>query len=297
MPNNNLENILSSSAIPDDISKEILKSILGVINYTPKIGIMGKSGAGKSTLINSLVGKEICKTGSVGGCTRDTQEIMVPCGSRKLCFIDFPGVAENMDRNREYANLYSENIKNLDIILWVIKVDDRANKDDEEFYNWLIQYYKKERILFVLSQCDKADPSRDFNYSLYRPGDKQKVIIEQNQQRIMNSFHVSSNMVIPVACSFYDNKFDRYNIDLLLLRIIKTVPKEARSSLLSSVDKDNVSSAAKEDAQSSFKSVVEDIINTVIDYAPIPQVAKGPLKKVVSYVTEKIEGLWDSIFG
>ncbi|MDP8034359.1 50S ribosome-binding GTPase [Pasteurella atlantica] len=293
--NETLDKLLES--LPSEFQEAIKSKLEETIYYTPTIGIMGKSGAGKSSLINSIVGQKICETSGAAGCTREDKEIIVPVGNRELKFVDFPGVAENNHRNSEYTQMYADRLKDLDIILWVIKVDDRANVNDEQFYNWLTKYYKKEQILFVLSQVDKAEPSRGWNYDAYQPSEQQLKIIDENKRRIEIDFDVSPNLVIPVACDYYENKFDRYNIETLISRIIKQVPKEAKSSLLSSIDKKNVSTEAKKDAKSGFRSVVEDIIDVVIDYIPVPTPVKTVARAAKEWVAEKAEAVWDWFFG
>ena len=283
--------------LPGAIIQSVKKSLTDVINYTPKIGVMGKSGAGKSSLINAIVGKPVCKTGGVGGCTREFQEEVISMGSRSLVFMDLPGVAENQARNKEYAQLYQEKIADLDLILWVIKVDDRANKDDEAFYNWLTKQYKKERILFVLSQCDKAEPSRDFNYKAFKPSSKQQDTINQNHLRISRDFRVPADDVLPVACDFYEGKFDRWNVDELFTRIIQKIPSEAKSSLIAQADKSIVTEKTKEAAKDDFEETVESIIDVAIDYAPLPQPIKTLAKATKKVIAKAARKAWDFLFG
>ncbi|WP_439241160.1 GTPase family protein [Lonepinella sp. BR2474] len=287
------------SKMPIDV-RELMKTHLEkTIFYTPRVGIMGKSGAGKSTLANSLVGKRVFKTGGVGGCTRSFQEEKLAIGSREIAFVDLPGIAENKERHEEYLQLYEDKIKDLDIILWVIKVDDRANVDDERFYEWLIQKYKKEQIIFVLSQSDKAEPTRGWNYETYQPSDKQLDIISQNQARISDAFNIDSDDVVPVACEFIEDecKFDRYNIDKLVTKIVNKVPQNAKSSLLASVDKDNQTTEAKSDAQDAFGNIVENVIDTALDVLPIPTPVKTVIKSVKKDIVKVVKGLWNTFFG
>lgn len=284
------------SGLPMEVRDEVKNRLQGVINYTPRVGIMGKSGAGKSSLINGLVGKNVCETGGVGGCTRDKKDIAVQMGSREIIFTDFPGVAENSERDKEYSKMYEENLNELDIILWVIKVDDRANSNDEAFYEWLTQHYKKEQILFVLSQSDKAEPTREFNYKAYEPSNNQLVKIQQNQMRLSSDFNVPIDSVIPVACEYYNGKFERYNFDILVNRIIQQIPNEAKSSMLSTMDKSNRSKEAKDEAKESFANLIAVALDAAIDYLPIPTPMKTVARAARDFAVSGAKKVWSWIF-
>lgn len=293
--NQTLDSILDK--LPEEIRRDLKSRLDSAIYYTPKIGIMGKSGAGKSSLINAIIGQPLCQTGGVGGCTRAFQEERLKIGNREIVFMDLPGVAENSARHEEYQRLYAEKLADLDLILWVIKVDDRANKNDEEFYRDLIKFYRKDRVLFVLSQCDKAEPSRDWDYLNYRPSNRQLEIITANQHRLASDFHVSTSSVIPVACDYYQGKFDRYNIELLVKAIIQAVPNEAKSSLYATVDKDTITSETRKEAKGGFETFVKEALDIVIDMAPIPAQLKSVARKAKDWVVEKASSLWDTLFG
>lgn len=298
MSNSQVNQALDSllDKLPAEIRGELKAKLESAINYVPKIGIMGKSGAGKSSLINAIIGQKVCETGGVGGCTRAFQEERLKIGSREIVFMDLPGVAESSQRHEEYQKLYAEKLPDLDVILWVIKVDDRANKNDEEFYQDLIKFYRKERVLFVLSQCDKAEPSRDWDYQNYRPSEKQLQIIEANKDRVARDFDVPPSRVVPVACDFYEGKFDRYNIEQLVKVIIQSVPDEAKSSMYASVDRANISLETKKEAKGGFEKFVSEALDVAIDYAPIPAPVKKLARKAKDWVVEKISSFFDSWF-
>lgn len=295
----NNEQILDEwlAKLPEELRQEVKSRLLKSINYVPKIGIMGKSGAGKSTLINTILEKNACQTGGVGGCTRAFQEEEILINGHKIIFMDLPGVAENSARHSEYSELYAKKIKDLDLILWVIKVDDRANKNDEEFYKELIQYYDKSRILFVLSQCDKAEPSRDFDWNQFQPSERQLTIIEQNQQRVARDFNVSKEDVLTIACDFYEGKFNNWNIPKLITRIIAKVPSEAKSPILRAVPESNKTLESKKEAKSAFRTMVDEIFDVVVDVLPIPAPVRTIAKKAKDVIVDAAEKVWDFFFG
>lgn len=189
-----------------------------------KIGVMGKSGAGKSTFINSLCQKYVCETGGAGGVTREVQLIQGKMGEMNVSLFDFPGIAENQKWGDDYLKLYEESLGDLDLIFWLVKIDDRANLEDEEFYQKHIKNSNLERkFIFILSQSDKAEPNREWSYSRFEPSTKQKETILRNRCRIYRQFNEPRpSEIIPLASSFEkeNNHLQTYNFDAIFETIV-----------------------------------------------------------------------------
>jgi len=120
---------------PQSLRESLVNKISEAIDYEPVIGVMGKTGAGKSSVCNALFQGEVCAVSDVEACTREAQALRIRFGKRSLKIIDIPGVGENARRDKEYEDLYRTLLPSLDLILWVIKGDDRAFSADEHFYN------------------------------------------------------------------------------------------------------------------------------------------------------------------
>ena len=183
-----------------------------------KIGVMGKSGAGKSTFINSLCQAAVCETGGSGGVTRSLQKITGQLGEMNVEIFDFPGIAENQKWDKQYLDLYKDHLEKLDLIFWTIKLDDRALMEDEQFFSTHISYSLKEKFIFILSQSDKAEPTREWNNYSFSPSERQKDRINRNHVRIAMDFGAEYNNIIPVASSYTKNETDIkvYNFDSVL---------------------------------------------------------------------------------
>lgn len=148
--------------LPHTLRQLILERIQNLTHYEPVIGIMGKSGAGKSSLCNELFRGEVSPVSDVNACTRDVLRFRLRSGRHSLVIVDLPGVGENGQRDHEYRALYRRMLPELDLVLWVIKVDDRALSVDEQFWRGVMQPYQRQ-VLFVINQADKIEPCHEWD--------------------------------------------------------------------------------------------------------------------------------------
>jgi len=160
-------------------AREKFKSGLDkAFSYEPKVAIFGKTGVGKSSLTNALFGQDACKISDVEACTRDPQEVFMKLNgaSKGIKLLDVPGIGESAERDKEYFRLYAEILKEADMVLWVLKGDDRTFTSDEEFYTTCMKPYKDKGKPFAVAvnQVDKIEPFREWDEANCKPGSTQE---------------------------------------------------------------------------------------------------------------------------
>lgn len=165
------------SAFPNSLQTLFFNKLNQLINYSPTIGLMGKTGAGKSSLINALFQSPLSPVNDVSGCTRQAQYFSITMSNHTLTFIDLPGVGESLERDKEYHQLYHNLLPELDLIIWVLKADDRAWSSDEQCYRFLTEQcgYQPSRFLFVLNQADKIEPCRQWDEQRHQPSPELRI--------------------------------------------------------------------------------------------------------------------------
>ena len=202
----------------------ISKKVNAILSYEPVVGVFGKTGVGKSSLCNALFGKDICPIDDIMACTRSPKAILLGLGQKGIKLVDVPGVGENRLRDEEYAKLYSKLLPHLDLVLWIIKADDRAMTSDETFYKNIVKPHISEgkAFFFVLNQVDKVEPFREWDIQRQKPGAKQFLNIHKRIEHLSSFFEIASSKIIPVSAN------RKYNLIELVDEIVFSLPKEKK---------------------------------------------------------------------
>ncbi len=243
--------------------EQINKKMSQILNYTPTIGIFGKTGVGKSSLCNALFGADICQISDVAACTRDTQEVLLNMGDKGIKLIDVPGVGESADRDGEYGKLYASLLPNLDLVLWLIKSDDRALASDENFYKNVVKPHLDEGkpFFFVLNQVDKIEPFREWDEEKHEPGPRQFQNIHRKIDDVAKFFNVASSKIIPVSAN------EKYNLIKLVDEFVRALPREKKITVFRAVNEDFQSKATGEHVKKSFLEILGEVACNIIDGA------------------------------
>lgn len=243
--------------------KRITEKINQVLSYEPKIGIFGKTGAGKSSLCNALFGQNVALISDIQACTRNPQEILLGIGSKGIKLIDMPGVGESKDRDQEYAKLYAELIPELDVVLWLLKGDDRAFSTDETFYKQIVKPHlaQGKPFFIVVNQVDKIEPFREWNIKTHQPGARQLQNINSKVSAVSGFFELPESKIIPVSAA------EQYNLVHLVDEIVFALPKDKQITFVENVEDDKRSEQAKNSAEKGFWETVGEFVVDVIPSA------------------------------
>lgn len=243
------------SCLPGVLSDALVERLLRCVHYEPVIGIMGKSGAGKSSLCNTLFSPPPAMVDPVRGCTRHVHRYQVTRGPRTLHIADFPGIAETPEPDRQYRRLYRAWVPKLDLIIWALKADDRAWKDDLRCYRELLsQGAAPERFLFVLTQADKMEPCREWDNANHQPSPRQAENLRAKTE-LATTLFTTVHPVIAVSAA------ENYNLEQWTEALIRALPVSSCSAVSRHLNPGLRTENVQETAREGFVSVAGAIFD------------------------------------
>lgn len=275
----------SLSGLPQWVTERILQQINQLTNYEPVIGIMGKTGAGKSSLCNALFAGEVSPVSDVAACTREPLRFRLQVGERVMTLVDLPGVGESNARDAEYASLYRQQLPRLDLVLWLIKADDRALAVDEHFYRQVIGEAYRHKVLFVISQSDKTEPTSG-NGQL-------STAQKQNISRKISLLHELFQPVHPVCAV---SVRARWGLRMMAERMIRCLPREASSPVVAQLQSPFRTTAVQEKARNDFGETVGAVLDTVSAFPLIPAPVRSVIQAVRNTVVSVARAVWNFFF-
>ncbi|WP_174507750.1 GTPase family protein [Klebsiella oxytoca] len=276
------------ASLPHAIGKHIFDHIQKLTHYEPVIGIMGKTGAGKSSLCNALFQSEVTPISDINACTRDVLRFRLRSAHHYLTLVDLPGVGESEQRDREYESLYRHILPELDLILWIIKADDRAFSVDERFYREVMTGYQ-QRILFIVNQADKIEPSHEWYIIGNAPSPNQSVNIEAKLESIRQLFSPHN----PV-CAVSARK--EWNLLSMVEMMMRCLPDRATSPVVTQLHGRLCTEPVKSQARDSFGEAVSRVFDTAESSSLLPAPLKTVIRTVRDAVVSVARAVWDWIF-
>lgn len=276
------------SSLPNAIGGQILKHIHKLAHHEPVIGIMGKTGAGKSSLCNELFRGEISPVSDVNACTRDVLRFRLRSGDRSLVIVDLPGVGESEQRDHEYTALYRRILPGMDLVLWVIKADDRALSVDELFWHRVMKNHRQQ-VLFVINQADKMEPSHGWDAAIGTPSVQQRANLRAKQAAVTAMFKPHHPVCVVSALS-------GWGIEEMVATMMRCLPDRAASPLATQLHGRLCTEPVKKQARDSFSHAVGRGFDSVESSLQLPAPVRALIRTVRETVVSVARAVWDWIF-
>lgn len=278
------------SLLPEQLSRAVLNRIRQCIHYEPVIGIMGKTGVGKSSLCNALFQQPLSPVSNVAGCTRQPLRFTLEAGGRCMTLVDLPGAGESQQRDREYRQLYSDLLPELDLILWVMKADDRACTTDESFHHFLLKCgVSPGSIVFVINQADKAEPSLEWDREACQPSTEQLLTLTARSAAVSRQFST------PYPVHTVSAKTG-YNLARLVETMIFALPPEASSGVFRQVREEHRTAEAESTARKDFSELLGELFSRIVEAIPVPKVVRDSLNALKEGLVSAASALWHYFF-
>ncbi|EES0775613.1 GTPase family protein [Escherichia coli] len=276
------------ASLPNTLRQLILERIQNLTHYEPVIGIMGKSGAGKSSLCNELFRGEVSPVSDVNACTRDILRFRLHSGRHSMVIVDLPGVGESGLRDHEYRDLYRRILPELDLVMWVIKADDRALSVDEQFWHGVMKAHQQQ-VLFVINQADKIEPSHEWDTSNNTPSARQRANLQEKRATISALFNPHHPICMVSACS-------GWGIEEMVATMMHCLPDRAASPLVTQLHERLCTESVKSQARDGFSKAVERAFDTAESSSFLPSTLKTVIRTVRDTVVSAARAVWDWIF-
>lgn len=280
----------SLSRLPGVLSEAMVERLLQCVHYEPMIGIMGKSGAGKSSLCNTLFSPPPASVDPVRGCTRRVHRYQVHRGPRTLHIADFPGIAETPEPDRQYRRLYRAWAPKLDLIVWALKADERAWKDDLRCYCELLDAgAEPEHFLVVLTQADKMEPCREWDTSGHQPSPRQLENLRVKTELAATLF-AAVHPVIAVSAA------ENYHLEQWAEALIKALPVSSSSAVSRHLSPQVCTEHVRETAREGFVSAAGTIFDEAASVLQTSGRLVCQLKRLRRRFLAVIRAVWHLLF-
>ncbi|MBD8636575.1 GTPase [Stenotrophomonas sp. CFBP 13725] len=275
----------------DEQVRQLRSAVSGIVNVKLRVGVFGQTGMGKSSLCNALFGAEISKVGHGGSVTRQHKEADVDLGNGSgITLVDFPGLGEDEDRDEEYKALYRQEMPKMDLILWLLAVNDRKNKDDIIAHDEIVRPLAKANaipVIFVANKADAAHPLGDWNLENNRPSARQQRSIDaavrgsedENgsfSKGFVQKFSVDASEICVVSVD------KGYGLVRLVETIVRSLPAEKKFGIVREAKRETVSEEAKKEAKEGLFETIKREVTRVVKEA-LPVLAAAAAKKLLDY--------------
>lgn len=197
-------------------------------------------------------------------------------------------VGENGRRDHEYRALYRRMLPELDLVLWVIKADDRALTVDEQFWHGVVRPYR-QKVLFVVNQADKIEPCHEWDSAIGTPSPQQQVNLKAKQAAIMAMFKPHHPVCVVSAST-------GWGIEDMVANMMCCLPDCATSPVVTQLQRRLCTEPVRSQARDSFGDAVGRVLDTAESSSFLPASLKTVIRTVRDVVVSVARAVWDWIF-
>lgn len=208
-----------------------------LLDRAPVVAIIGKAGVGKTTTINNLFDVDdfvaevlsFEQKGHIGDVRRGTTNAIRKRFDLKigigLDIIDLPGLGDDIRRDKEFEEIYRQILPQCDIVLYVLKADNRTLGEDERILqNIVLPSCDKKKIIIAVNQVDILGENEGLHWDtrINLPDERQEELIRIKQKDIAAMF--SEDLDVEADKIVCYSAIKRYHLLELLHSIVKTTP-------------------------------------------------------------------------
>ncbi len=219
--------------------------------------------------------------------TREVQRFRLNGHGHSMVITDLPGVGESRDRDAEYEALYRDILLELDLVLWLIKADDRALSVDEYFWRHIL-HRGHQRVLFVVMQADKTEPCHEWDMAGIQPSPAEAQNIREKTEAVFRLFRPVHRVVAVSARTGWE-------LDTLVSALMTALPDHAASPLMTRLQDELRTESVRSQAREQFTGAVDRIFDTA-ESVCIASVARTVLRAVRDSVVSVARAVWNWIF-
>lgn len=176
----------------------------------------------------------------------------------------------------------------LDLVLWVIKADDRALTVDEQFWHGVVRPYR-QKVLFVVNQADKIEPCHEWDSAIGTPSPQQQVNLKAKQAAIMAMFKPHHPVCVVSAST-------GWGIEDMVANMMCCLPDCATSPVVTQLQGRLCTEPVKSQARDSFGDAVGRVLDTAESSSFLPASLKTVIRTVRDVVVSVARAVWDWIF-